>query len=1452
MNSHGQIIRKLVIFFAKSAAFVLAGIVGFAFVLLITLNFLLDSPSITQKILDSALPPVGKLIKADIKVKSFRIRFAPFHLILEDCALNPLGGRGAFERDFAGVKKVVVELDSAALLRGKVKVTRVDVTDPWCYLKMDADGNILNLPFGPLSNEEKPKKPPPVIKLPIYAPEVRVLSASFKLDMPQVLIVVDKVDVNARANLDTGDTGALVKIKGIQVKPGDLDIRVSDIDLDTDFSLHTWGGNLRRMLLTMDGVTVAAQGWCKDVVSDNLTTGGTVQVNASDLGMVNRMFVSYPPLSGKALVEAKGGFDLEGIHWYGQGKVRVEEAVVDKLPVPLAELQFSGDPKAGEVKSILVRAAGGQITGMARQELEGNMTSSAHLNLAGINLQAVLAGFRIRNQVVSAAISGELHAGAKLRPHVVADVDTNITASGLIVHGKDEPIVKLNSVHIGLIATYQGDTVEINKASIGLAGGEVKIKGSFKTNGSLAADVAASFSDLSALGEIDGNKVAGSIDVNADISGNLAHLQGPIRVMGSDLEFRTFHVGQLLAQGNLTGSGIDFSELNIIEESSSLVATGSFDWADEPTLNMNAEVRNGKIEDFMAIAGAIKKQPDQKEPAISPFRGEINLFAQAQGNLKALTGKADVQVSNLQIGNTGEGNPVERVSKIISLVRLDQGRIFLDDLTIQKEKNAGTESTKRERETKVLESKKKLKNKAKEMQPKPEEMQAQNYSWIRAKGYYFPDTGEISADLSTEGLDERSFDYLAAKDIPFSGLIRLSANIAGTISSLKLQGSLSLRDAYWGEALLGASEIVASTNNDQIVIKGDLLKRRLIVKGSDPEPEDFTSPSGSEMNLGTAKLSAAIGAGEGHPLSGELALNDLEFASLITKQEPATPQEVEDGVGYGGYITGKVVFQGMLNDPATLAMNLLLDEIRFSRGDFAILNLDQSGNKAPVQLGFAGGKLHIDSLKISEKTLIRKGGHAKDDLPNQKSLLKQKPQGSAPLYLEVRSDSADEFIEMSMHADMGVLRLFTPMIADASGDISLNARVPSSLDFKGLQGDLKVDSNKDDYIQPRSFPTPIEGLQLAMIFSGGTATIQNLNANIGGGTMWGAGNIVFSSPDGSPPAVNIHIQMKEVRTGYAPSLDATLDRADIVLHLADRTDSMGNVKGQVLELQGEVAINQATLSQNFDLVSILKSFRSTVKVSGAEVYKGSEENLRFNIALSAPDSVYLENNFAQMEFGVNLILVGSDKALGMEGMVEVLQGTANVLDHKYEITSAQIQFYDQRRIYPNFDVNAQTSVNDIEIFINVSGNPDRYEIQFTSDPPKSQQDIVALLSLGVDYAKFQAEGAGASSNEAAMMAAQSLINQQLSSVTGTRRVEVGIDTSTGTERLKTQVEVRKNIYLSLYRDVVDSNISAEMEYAFYRHLSILGSYSTYTGNEPTGMTTALPIGAGLRLNIDFP
>ena len=78
----------------------------------------------------------------------------------------------------------------------------------------------------------------------------------------------------------------------------------------------------------------------------------------------------------------------------------------------------------------------------------------------------------------------------------------------------------------------------------------------------------------------------------------------------------------------------------------------------------------------------------------------------------------------------------------------------------------------------------------------------------------------------------------------------------------------------------------------------------------------------------------------------------------------------------------------------------------------------------------------------------------------------------------------------------------------------------------------------------------------------------------------------------------------------------------------------------------------------------------------------------------------------------------------------MLEGYVEYRGNRYELTQGILEFQDPRRNNPGLDFRAETKKENVLVTVGVTGTLEKYEVELSSDPPYSKNDIVSLLSLG--------------------------------------------------------------------------------------------------------------------------
>lgn len=109
----------------------------------------------------------------------------------------------------------------------------------------------------------------------------------------------------------------------------------------------------------------------------------------------------------------------------------------------------------------------------------------------------------------------------------------------------------------------------------------------------------------------------------------------------------------------------------------------------------------------------------------------------------------------------------------------------------------------------------------------------------------------------------------------------------------------------------------------------------------------------------------------------------------------------------------------------------------------------------------------------------------------------------------------------------------------------------------------------------------------------------------------------------------------------------------------------------------------------------------------------------------------MDNNLGRISATANLRLAGNVNSVGLLGELQLEQdGRLYFGDRTYYIDRGAVRFRDESHVTPILDIRAYTRAGDYTIYLGLSGPPDQITTTFTSDPPLSRDDVIAVLLTG--------------------------------------------------------------------------------------------------------------------------
>ena len=317
------------------------------------------------------------------------------------------------------------------------------------------------------------------------------------------------------------------------------------------------------------------------------------------------------------------------------------------------------------------------------------------------------------------------------------------------------------------------------------------------------------------------------------------------------------------------------------------------------------------------------------------------------------------------------------------------------------------------------------------------------------------------------------------------------------------------------------------------------------------------------------------------------------------------------------------------------------------------------------------------------------------------------------------------------HLDLQLLRAFGGGGMSTGGQARLDTRLHGQIRSPEVSGTIDLLDAELRLANPRLAVSELNG---TLVLSRDHLTTENVQGIANGGSLRIDGRLDFPGlqlAGGSLSLEGRSIAM-EVPAGLRTEIDA-----DVTLTLDN----------EIATLDGTVTLQHGgyrdPVTLTGDLLAALQSRAVTVTLP---TDRSRLDEMRFDVRLLTAEDISVDNNYADVELGAALQLVGTVGQPALAGRVTLREGGEIFLaGHVYEIENGVVDFTNPTRIEPNLNVSARTQVSGYNITLTLGGTPATFETRLSAVPPlgepaPSEADIISLLLTGrtLDQAGSQA------------------------------------------------------------------------------------------------------------------
>jgi autotransporter translocation and assembly factor TamB len=287
----------------------------------------------------------------------------------------------------------------------------------------------------------------------------------------------------------------------------------------------------------------------------------------------------------------------------------------------------------------------------------------------------------------------------------------------------------------------------------------------------------------------------------------------------------------------------------------------------------------------------------------------------------------------------------------------------------------------------------------------------------------------------------------------------------------------------------------------------------------------------------------------------------------------------------------------------------------------------------------------------------------------------------------------------------------------SSGSAKVQAEITGPMRGPIITGTAVLTDGRLRYF---GLPHSIDAVNGQVEFDAGGLRIDTLSGRMGGGDVRFGGRIGIRN--GTLESYNLTAVGRDMRVRYPEGFRSQVD-TDLALR--------GPVGSPVLT--GTVHVKDALFIKSVDTegAGLFGLAASAGAATTTPTTAPSGFPLRFDLKIDAPSALRIDSPTARLVSSADLTLRGSYDRPSLLGRADIERGELLLEGNRYLVTRGAIEFTNPTRIDPFFDIEAETRTRapgqTYRITFRASGTRDRFAWDFSSDPPLSTVDILAML-----------------------------------------------------------------------------------------------------------------------------
>jgi translocation and assembly module TamB len=298
-------------------------------------------------------------------------------------------------------------------------------------------------------------------------------------------------------------------------------------------------------------------------------------------------------------------------------------------------------------------------------------------------------------------------------------------------------------------------------------------------------------------------------------------------------------------------------------------------------------------------------------------------------------------------------------------------------------------------------------------------------------------------------------------------------------------------------------------------------------------------------------------------------------------------------------------------------------------------------------------------------------------------------------------------------ANLGILQGFVPDFR-SSGRLKVQATLEGPMRTPLVTGRMDVENGR---IRHFALPHALENITGVVRVDSRGISLDEVTGRLGGGPVQFGGRIDIEGY--RPGRIDVTMSGRDMRLRFPEGMRSVVD-ADLAVQGTVDTAS----------LTGTVVIRNAVYTRRFDAGGGIFELAGSATSQTAGPLQTTLP-LRYDVRITAPSTLRIENNTARVSATADLQLRGTYDRPLLFGRVEIDRGEFNFEGKRYVVNRGTIDFNNPTRIQPFFDVEAETRVRvpgqTYRVTVGLAGTFERLTPSFDADPPLPEVEVLSML-----------------------------------------------------------------------------------------------------------------------------